>query len=82
MWTGFNWGGSVQDVARIAEELEARGIHVRVVTEAIADGWGERVHPRASGPVAKTAALEYVNRGGDAVAEVLRQHGIRPPEPF
>jgi len=72
----------VEDVSQIVAELETRGVHARVVTEDIATGWGESAPPRTSGPVVKTAALEYANRDAKAVGEALRRHGIRPPEVF
>ena len=81
MQTAFGWGGSVEDVADIAAELQARGVHARAVTEDIAIGWGQSAPPGTAGPV-KTAALEYANRDARAVGEVLRRHGIRRPDAF
>ena len=80
--TSFGWGGSVNDVARIAAELEARGVRAVVVTEGNAIGWGESAPATASDAVEQTAALEYANRDVKAVGDVLRRHGIRLPETF
>ncbi len=82
MESGFDWGGSVEEVTRIAMELEARGVHAKVLTADIADGWGESANHRRAGSVEKTAWLEYQNRDADAVAATLRKHGIRPPDLF
>lgn len=80
MLTTFNWGGSVQEVAQIVADLQARGVHAHVVTEETATAWGDSTYPRASGPVVKEAGLEYTNRDAKAVAEILRGRGIHPPD--
>lgn len=80
MQTSFGWGGSVEEVAQLAAELAARGVQARVVTEEIAIEWGESAHPHAGDRVVRTAALEYANRDRAAVRQVLRGHGIRPPD--
>lgn len=79
MPTTFSWGGSVQDVAQIVADLEARRVRARVVTEETATAWGESAHPQTSRPDVRTAALEYANRDAKAVGEILRGRGIRPP---
>lgn len=82
MQTSFSWGGSVEDVAQIAAELQARGAQARVVTEDTAIGWGESMHPLGGERVVKTAALEYANRDRAVVRETLRRHGVRLPDVF
>ena len=81
METGFGWGGSAVGVARIVAELESQGIRARVETSATASAWGERAQFGSREPVVETAQLCYCNRDAGAVAELLRQHGIRPPDP-
>jgi hypothetical protein len=80
MPTTFTWGGSVQDVAQIVADLEARGVLAHVVTQETATAWGDRSHPRTSGSVVREAGLEYANRDAKAVGEVLRRRGIHPPD--
>ncbi len=80
METGFGWGGSVEDVAAIAAELETGGVHVRVRTDHSASVWGELEPARGAEPDAPTASLEYRNRDARVVEQKLREHGIRPPE--
>jgi hypothetical protein len=80
MGSGFGWGGPVEEVTRIAMELQARGARAHVITSDIADGWGESANRRMTGSAEKSAWLEYQNRDADVVAAVLREHGIQPPE--
>jgi hypothetical protein len=79
METSSGWGGSVEEVARIAQELEAEGVRARVVPEPAGPGWDPVTDP-LPGPVpAATAALEYRNGDAEVVARKLRQHGVRGP---
>lgn len=78
MRSSLGWGGSAEDVARIVAVLEARGIQTRVLIDVVTNAWGEPARPGDDGSTPTTASLEYLNRDGAAVAELLRARGIRP----
>lgn len=78
METGFGWGGSVAEVSRIAEELQARGVDARVRPDPDHEQpWWDRIDtPPDAEP---TASLAYTNRHAATVRAVLRAHGIDAP---
>lgn len=80
MPTTFNWGGSVQDVAQIVADLEARGVRAHVVTEETGTAWGDSTSRHTGGPDVKAAGLEYANRDAKVVDEVLRGRGVHPAD--
>ena len=80
METSFGWGGSPEDVARIAAELTAQGIVVRVRTAGTSEGWGEPANRRTDEPIRDGASLSYRNRDAGQVAAALRAHGIHHPD--
>ncbi len=86
METGYGWGGSEVEVARIVSELAELGVITRADTAPNAEGWGEPAdgwgdpeQPRTGDRVIKTASLSYLNRDRGVVARTLRAHGIRFP---
>ena len=79
METSVGWGGSVDEVARIADELAAEGMYARVRPEASGFGWRDRAELPPDSAEAATAALEYRNGDVDVVRRKLREHGVRPP---
>ena len=79
METSVDWGGSVEEVARIADELEAEGVRARVRPEAPGSPWRDRAELPPDNAEATTAALEYRNGDVDVVRKKLREHGVRPP---
>lgn len=80
METSFGWGGSADDVARIASALEAQGIATGISADATAaEEWGEPVGLGPGDPMTHTASLSYRNRDAKTVEAMLRAHGIEPP---
>lgn len=79
METSVGWGRSTEEVARIADELEAEGVYARVRSEAPGSPWRVRAEPPSDKAEATTAALEYRNGDVDVVRKKLREHGVRPP---
>jgi hypothetical protein len=79
METSVDWGGSVEEVARIADELESEGVHARVRPDAPGSPWRVGADPPPDTAEATTAALEYRNGDLDVVRKKLREHGVRPP---
>lgn len=82
METSFGWGGSPEDVARIAAELTAHGIVVRVCTARTSEGWGESANRRTDEPITDSASLGYRNQDAAEVVATLRAHGIHHPDPW
>ena len=80
METGFGWGGSMEEVTRIADELEAEGVHVRVSPEAVGSAWDDRADSPPDRAAGETAFLEYRNRDAEVVMRKLREHGVHPPD--
>ena len=76
METSFGWGGSPEEVALIASELEARSVPARVDVAGTAQGWGEPATRPTSEPPADSATLTFHNRDARHVAATLRAHGI------
>jgi hypothetical protein len=88
MATGLGWGGSVEEVSLVAEELRAQGMDVEVHldqptpwadTPWADTPWADTVEPGPEMPGTQTASLEYRNRDTDVVRTVLRAHGIDLP---
>ena len=80
METGFGWGGSMEEVTRIADELEAEGVHARVSPEAVGSAWDDRADSPPDRAAGETAFLEYRNRDAEVVMRKLREHGVHPPD--
>jgi hypothetical protein len=78
MATGFGWGGSVEEVSLVAEELRTQGMDVEVHLDQPTP-WADTVEPGPEMPGTQTASLEYRNRDTDVVRTVLRAHGIDLP---
>ncbi len=85
--TGFGWGSSEEDVARMTSELVDQGVNTTVRTAPTAKGWdepadrwGERKEAEASDRALKTASLRYRNPDRRTVEATLRAHGIHLPE--
>jgi hypothetical protein len=80
MATGLGWGGSVEEVSLVAEELRTQGMDVEVhldqPTPWADTPWADTVEPGPEMPGTQTASLEYRNRDTDVVRTVLRAHGI------
>ncbi|OFE15168.1 hypothetical protein BA895_22860 [Humibacillus sp. DSM 29435] len=87
METGFGWGGSEVEVARLVSELAELGVITRVDTASNAEGWGQpgdgwgepELLPTGDRDI-QTASLRYRNRDRGVVARTLRSHGIHFPD--
>lgn len=79
METSVDWGGSVEEVARIADELAAEEVHARVRPDVPGPPWRVRADPFHDKAEARTVALEYRNGDVDVVRKKLREHNVRPP---
>ena len=76
--TGYGWGGSVEEVGRVAALLEARGVHTRVVPDDEPPSGPDPAPPHAEVPTRATASLHYLNRDADAVRKALHDNDIHP----
>ena len=74
-------GGSVEDVARIAEELQAFGVDAQVRQDHPGgEPWADAVAYRAQAPIQQTASLSFHNRDTERVRAVLQAHGLGLPD--
>jgi hypothetical protein len=81
METSYGWGGSVAEVARIAEELRDRGADAQMRPDArYEQPWWDRIEPPSGARDESTASLVYSNRHEATVRDVLRAHGVEHPD--
>jgi hypothetical protein len=81
METAYGWGGSVDEVTQVVEELRNQGVAAEVRPDPrYEQPWWDRIESPSDRPGEPTASLVYTPRHDATVWAVLRSHGIRPPD--
>ncbi|HET6665947.1 MAG TPA: hypothetical protein VFG98_01565 [Intrasporangium sp.] len=81
METAHGWGGSVEEVTQVVEELRYHGVAAKVRPDVrYEQPWWDRIDSPSEPRDEPTASLVYTNRHEATVRIVLRAHGINLPD--